>query len=207
LVDVVIAVAILGIIAACAYPGFLVVNNTITTSGRRDLTERAGDQILKEVVGEIRAGLLSDVELPPNAPSVTTLRPRTDVTLDELTSESEVPWDGQARVLRFRQTGTIKESDEGEDINKDGDQSDSFATGLLELTAGGSTRPLLTRAEVILGLPNYDGDLDGDGNADPMFEVEDRRVTVRIFLVNRGDGNRVITTGTRTTVHLRNQQE
>lgn len=206
MVDVLIGTAIVAIIIALVYPGFFVAKNTIATSGRRDLIERAGDQLMAKVVREVRAGLVTAIADSPNPPSVSTVRPRKGVALDEL-DDGAVPWDGATRTLRFRQTGTLREADEKDDVNKDGDKTDDFATGLLELVEDGEARPLLTRAEVILGLPGYDGDVDGDGNDDPMFERVDRTVTIRIFLVHKDDQGRILTTALRSSVHLRNHQE
>ena len=207
LIDTMIATAIVIVILGVAYPGFMIANDTIVESGRRDRLERAGDQLLKVLVEELRAGLVSGVTAPPAAPSVTITRPDRSVTLDQINNNGDVPWLPATRTIRFRQTGTLKEADEGEDLNRDGDQADTFALGVLEIDDGSEVRPLMTRAEVMLGLPGFSGDLDGDGIGDPLFTQVNRSVRIQLFLTDKNETGHRMKSDVTTTLHLRNVQE
>ena len=207
LIDMMIAIAIVVVILGVAYPGFMIANDTIIESGRRDRLERAGDQLLKVLVEELRAGLVSGVAVAPAAPSVTITRPDRSVTLAKINNDGDVPWLLVKRTIRFRQTRTLKEADEGEDLNQDGDQTDTFALGVLEIDDGTEVRPLMNRAEVMLGLPDFTGDLNGDGVGDPLFTQVDRRVRIVLFLTDKDDHGHRMKSDVSTTIHLRNVQE
>lgn len=207
LLDMVIAVSIVVVVLAVAYPGLKVANDTMATSGSKDRMERAGDKLLKTVIEEIRAGRVADVSATGVAPFITLSRPMRSVDLADLSPEGGTPWLTQNHTLRFRQTSVLVEYEAKEDINGDGDRNDRFAAGFLELDDGASVRPILTRAQVILGLPTYRDDVDGDGEPDPLFAVDRRSAVVEIHLISRDPQGRLAQCEARCSVHLRNPQE
>lgn len=205
LIDTVIGVALVVVILAVAYPGLRIANDTMATGGARDRLERAGDKMLKTLSHELRAGLVSAFQDSP--PSITVYRPDRGVSLSDMTGEGKTPWAANPRILRFRQMTTITETAEREDINGDGDRNDTYALGVLEIEENGEARPILERSRVILGMPNHVGDVDGDGEADPLFLKAGRSVRVVVHLITRDNNNRILRTAVRTTLHLRNLQE
>jgi type II secretory pathway pseudopilin PulG len=205
LLDMVIAVAIVVVLLSVAYPGLKVANDTMATGGARDRLERAGDQLLKSLTEELRAGLVTDIVNSP--PSITICQPRRDVKLSDISEEGGTPWSNVKRTIRYREVEHFSESAAKEDINGDGDQTDEFTLGLLELVQGAGASPLLTRAQVILGYPNHREDVTGDGVDDPLFVQDGRSLRFQINLVGRDAQNRLLRTTIRSTLHLRNVQE
>jgi len=89
----------------------------------------------------------------------------------------------------------------------DGDRSDKFALGVIERVENGVARPITDRARLILGLPGYTGDVDGDGMDDPLFDQQARIIRIEIHLVQREENGRFLRTTVRGGVHLRNIQK
>ena len=208
LVDVCIAVAIVVMICGVAYPGFIVANDTMAVSGQKIRLEGAADRILKTLTREIRTGRLVAVAPAGQAPWIDVHPPETGIALDKIDEKGTVPWDAaETHRLAFNETGRLKERDAKTDLNGDGDKNDEFALGVVELTAPQGTRRITQRGRVILGLPQYHEDLDGDGAPDPLFEVKDRRFTIRMFLVRRDQKGRYHRTNLTRSVYLRNTQE
>ena len=208
LVDVCIAVAIVVIICGVAYPGFIVANDTMAVSGQKTRLEGAADRILSTLVKEIRTGRLVAVAPAGQAPWIDIHPPRTGIALDKIDEEGAVPWDAaETRRLAFHETGRLKESDAKADLNGDGDRNDEFALGVVELTTPLGTRRITEWGRVILGLPQYREDLDGDGAPDPLFDVQGRRFTVRMFLVRKDEKGHYHRTNLARTIYMRNTQE
>ena len=207
LVDAVIAVSIVVIAIGVAYPGLKIANDTMKTSGRKDRIERAGDMMLKRIVGSRRGGRIVAMSEAPAPPEMTLGRVGQNVNLEEFEAKEEVPWENSTFTIRFRQIEVIKESEAGTDINGDGDRSDEFAAGLLEIDDGETARPITQSAQVLLGLPGYAKDVDGDGKSDPLFSRHGRTVTIDIHLVSRAQDGYLLKTSVRGTVRLRNAQE
>jgi hypothetical protein len=206
-VDVIIGTSILLIALSLAYPGFKVAKDSMSTGGRRDVIERAGDQLLKEVVAHLRSGQITNLDVAPEPPSVTVRHPQAVVDIENLGEES-IPWAAEARTIRFRQVAELDEAKRKIDFNRDGDRTDRFALGVLEkIIGGGAPKPITRSARVVLGLPGYAGDVDGDGEGDPLFERDDRSVRVSIHVVTRGEGGRLLRSRSHSIVHLRNVQE
>ena len=129
------------------------------------------------------------------------------------------PWGDAAGWLEyaFVSQDTLDEAGLG-DINGDGDTSDEFVRGWLVRkwhvdaehgvgTDGGLSQNLLwsvIQKETSPG--NYGGDIDEDGNADPLFFMADgsKALTISIWIYGRARGKPVIH-NVRTSVALRNQ--
>ncbi len=206
LVDAVIAAAIVVVAIGVAYPGFRIANDTIAVSTRKDSLERAADRILDRVIEEIRSGRILAVAESPEVPSVTLNRPGRGFGIEDLDTDGATPWQSTNVILRFRRTGTFQESAEGRDLNRDGDLTDSFALGVLEIVENGRARPLTRRGRILLGLPGYEGDVDGDGEDDPLFRRDGRRFTIDVHVLDDTRGEPLIATA-HGQVHLRNVQE
>jgi len=207
LVDVTIAAMITLIIVGVAYPGFIVANDTISRSGQKTRLENAADRIKKSIITQMRTGQLVKLEAKGVPPYVDLHPPRTGIALDEIAAEGTVPWQAITHRVQYRQTGTLSESKERVDINRDGDRNDTFALGLIELVTPEGTRPITQRGRVVLSLPNFDGDMNGDGKEDPLFEIDKRRFTVRMHMVFRGEKGHVHQTSLIHSVYMRNVQE
>jgi len=207
LVDISIATVITVIIVGVAYPGFMVANNTISQSGQKTRLEGAADRIKKALVSQFRTGQLIKVEAKGVPPYIDLHPPRTGIALDEIADEGSVPWQTVTNRVQYRQTGTLRESVERVDFNRDGDRKDDFAMGVVELVTPEGTRPITQRGRVILTLPNFDGDLNGDGTEDPLFEIDNRRLMLRMYLVYRDEKGQFHQTSLIHSVYLRNVQE
>ncbi len=212
LVDVVIATAIVLIIVGVAYPGFKTANDTIATSGRQDRMERQGDRALRLLTEEVRSGWITALTPSGQAPSVTIRSVRGAVNLADLAATGTVPWSTDERTIRFRQVETINEMSLEEDVNRDGDWNDTFALGVLESVETVGTEVVATpitgsASQVILALPSYAGDLNGDGIGDPLFEVDGRTLDIRLHQITRTEAGQILKTATRSKIHLRNPQE
>ncbi|MEN8149455.1 MAG: hypothetical protein ABFS86_06505 [Planctomycetota bacterium] len=208
LVDVCIAAAIVVVICGVAYPGFIVANDTMAVSGQKVRLEDAKDRILKALIQEVRTGRLVAMSPGGQAPWVDIHPPVTGIALDKIDDKGAIPWNpAETHRLAFRETGRLKEQDAGEDLNGDGDEFDEFALGVIELTTPLGTRRITERGRVILGLPLYTEDLDGDGAPDPLFGLRNREFTVRLFLVRQDVKGRYHRANLAHSIYLRNAQE
>jgi len=212
LVEVMIASAILVIVVGLAYPGFKTAGDTMATCGRQDRMERHGDRALQLLTQEVRSGWITEHSPPGAAPSLTIRRLQDDVELSDIAGSGAVPWATGERVIRFRQIDELAEANEGADLNRDGDRTDRFALGVLEsveIVDGEDVVARLTGASsrVILALPSFAGDLNGDGVGDPLFVVNDRILGISIRLVTRMENGRLLQTVTHSQIRLRNHQE
>jgi len=207
LLDVVIGAMLLAVVVGLAFPGFMVANDTISVSGARDRLERAADQMISEVVSRVRFSRVDAVTGAPLAPPGLTLTRAIRVEdLSDLDGEGAVPWEAESFGIQFRQTAVVKEADTNLDINRDGDKNDQFALGVLEIVEGGTAIPILQRARVMLGLPTYEDDLDGDGVPDALFTLDGQTFLIRLQVAGWDGKGRLITTVTTARVHLRNPQ-
>lgn len=206
LLDTMIGAMVVAIVVGLAYPGFMAANDTIATSGTRDRVERSADQILARLTSEFRGGQIVAESAAGEAPEITFARVSPDATLDDLDEGGEIPWAAETRILRFRETETISEALIEEDVNRDGDQTDNFVAGLLEIEEDGVARPITETGRVILSHTTYNGDLDGDGTGDPLFTRVDRQVQIEIHLLTRTTQGRLVTTAVRGAIRLRNAQ-
>lgn len=206
LVDVSIAVVIVVIIVGVAYPGFKVANDTISRSSQKARLESGADRIKKAVVQQMRTGQLAAISGPGVPPVIDIHPPRTGVDLTQINGDGDVPWKTETHKLGFRQTGTLRESKINIDINGDGDEYDDFALGVVELITPANTRPVTDVGRVILSLPSYEGDVDGDGKNDPLFEVKDRTFTMRMNLIFRDEKGHYHKASLTHSIYLRNVQ-
>jgi hypothetical protein len=209
LVDIAISTAILVIIVGVAYPGFKIANDTISTSGVRDRLERSGDRILKSILTEARSGKITAITEDAPNPQMVVRQPQTGLDLADIDVEGGVPWSDVDRVTRYREMETIKESDARQDLNGDGDRDDVFSLGVIEITDEVlGFRPIVSRPVVMRASPSMLGDVNGDGVADPMFEMNaiERRLTAHVYLLGRDANGRYIRTEVQGSVRLRNAQ-
>lgn len=89
--------------------------------------------------------------------------------------------------LAFVFEKTVRESEEGADLNGDGDRADSFDVGRLARTSSTGERLGIPRMDVYVPSGDRGGDLDGDGTPDPLFSLDpaNRQVVVRMGLLRR----------------------
>jgi hypothetical protein len=77
----------------------------------------------------------------------------------------------------------------------------------METEIDGVIRPITRTGRVMLPLPGYSGDVDGDGVADPLFFRDDRTFVVKFRLLTRTENGRYVTADVESTVRLRNVQK
>ncbi|MCU0726087.1 MAG: hypothetical protein MUE73_09905 [Planctomycetes bacterium] len=207
LVDMVIAATLLVVVFGLTIPGFMLAEDTITTGGTRDQLERTGDRILSEILGILRSGRLASISPPGGPPSLTVHRVRTDIELDDLTEETPDLFEPDPVVISFRTARILAESALRTDLNRDGDLADEFALGGLDLSDGEHARTFSGRPVALLGLPSFQGDLDGDAVDDPLFSFDGATVSVSLRLVSVEPGGRVLSASLRGSVKPRNSQE
>lgn len=207
LIELALSIAVFAAIVAVAYPAFIGANNTVSTGTSRDQMERKGDRLLEEVNGFLRSGRVVSVAAAPKPPAVTVVRVDRTVAIEDLPGDGDTPWAAEKETLRFRPVRTLSERDLDEDLNGDGDRKDEFSLGRLEIEDAGRVRSLSDTGLVMLGLPDYQGDLDGDGAPDPLFTFTERSVDVRLRLATRDGQGHFLTTTLGSTLRLRNQQE
>lgn len=207
LLELALTAVIFAAVLAVAYPAFHSANDTIATSNRRDVMERHGDRLLGEVRDFLREGRITSTPAANAPPEIRLVRVPSGLSLDEISEVGSIPWDSTEEAIRFRTKREIRESEIGEDLNGDGDRADRFAIGVLETEDSRGVRPITETGEVMLGLPSYAGDLDGDGVADPLFEVDERSVEIRIRLLARTAAGHYLKTELRGTLRLRNRQD
>ena len=174
--------------------------------------ERQGDRALSTLIGEVRSGWITGPAAPGQAPSLTFRPVQSEVLLSDLAEEGSVPWAHGERTLRFRQIEEIAEADEDSDINRDGDQSDRFSIGILEIVDIVDGEEVVKRitgasSRVILALPSFAGDLNGDGVSDPLFLIDGRILDISIRLITYTESGQLLQTVTRSRIKLRNPQE
>jgi hypothetical protein len=68
-------------------------------------------------------------------------------------------------------------------------------------------RPITRNGRVMLGLPTYEGDVDGDGEDDPLFEVTERRLDLKLVMVFREESGEFRKAALSRTMYLRNRQD
>lgn len=117
----------------------------------------------------------------------------------------------------FVQTGTYSEATNFQDINQDGDTNDTFSMGRIDKqwTAGTDSststnyiqESMPFSAPWILQIPgNTTGDVDGDGNADPIFFQNGNTITINLFIM-KPDEKTPIRMQVSGSVGLRNPQQ
>ena len=104
------------------------------------------------------------------------------------------------------------DADEGTDLNRDDDREDRFAIGVLEILETVDGEEVVTRitgasSRVILALPSFAGDLNGDGVGDSLFVVNGRMLDISLRLITRMESGQILKTVTRSRIKLRNPQE
>jgi prepilin-type N-terminal cleavage/methylation domain-containing protein len=73
-------------------------------------------------------------------------------------------------TLRFAAVGRVNETEVGTDLNRDGDTTDVFRLGsIVKETSSGFTSEFGGR-RIVVSIAD-DGDLDGNGDPDPLFEL------------------------------------
>jgi hypothetical protein len=184
----------------------------MATSGQQDRMERQGDRALRLLTEEVRSGWITGSSPSGQAPWLTFRAVQGEVALGDLAEDGDVPWETEERTIRFTEVETLDEAEIGEDLNRDGDRFDRYALGTIETVATVDGEEVFTRltgasSRVILALPSYAGDLNGDGVGDPLFVVNGRVLTISLRLITRTAAGQLLQTVTHSRIRLRNQQE
>ena len=207
LVELAISVMLMVIILGLAYPGFNLANDTISTCTQKARLQDAGERITAELIDLIRLGRLAEIGSPGELPYAIVHPPRTGIALGEITLTGAVPWSSDSVRIQYRKTGEVDEAGIRADLNGDGDRSDLFALGMVEIITPEGARPITHRGRVLLGLPGYEGDVDGDGKADPLFALTGRRFDLKLVMVFREDSGEFRKAASTRTLYLRNRQD
>lgn len=207
LIEAVIAVALMAIVLGLAYPGLTVTSGAISTYTQKARLEAAGEKISEKLVESFRLGQLDEIGPSNTAPYAIVHPPRSGIDLGQIAVDGVVPWQAESVRIQFRQTGTADEHKLRLDINGDGDQKDLFALGVLELVTPAGAKPITHRGRVMLGLPSYEGDVDGDGEDDPLFQVTGRRLDLKLVMVQREKSGEFRKAALAQAIYLRNRQD
>ena len=205
--EVVIGVALMAILLGLAYPGLTGASGTISTCTQSARLQEAGEKVFQELVDYIRLGQLDEIAPPHVAPYAIVRSPRTGIDLGEISDHGLVPWKAQSVRIQFRQTGTVKEEEIRTDLNGDGDRVDLYALGVLEIVTPEGARPITNRGRVMLALPTYAGDVDGDGEDDPIFAMTGRRLDLKLVMVQREETGEYRKAAASRAIYLRNRQD
>ncbi len=93
---------------------------------------------------------------------------------------------GSTYRIAFVADRKISERKAGNDLNGDGDSDDQLTLGYLERTTALGTKERVTPNVVLVDTKAPKSDLNGDGVADPMFELDSSKVLiVRLLLLKR----------------------
>lgn len=116
-------------------------------------------------------------------------------------------------AIQFVPIDSVSEADRGQDLNRDGDTSDIFDLGRLELlswnavaAAPNESRVRLCRPSILQERCNWGGDLDSDGLDDPIFlwvPAEGRLELQLNYLAGTLNGRDIVRRAA-TTLYLRN---
>lgn len=123
--------------------------------------------------------------------------------------------DGWSAIV-FVPVFEVREDETGDDINHDGDTEDVFDLGQIRRRSWSTADPTVPVFDLGLGPTavlqeqcNHGGDLDGDGFDDPIFlwDREQRRLHVRLFILGRTVRNQPIVRRVDSMIFLRNEPE
>ncbi len=207
LVELSVGVTLMVVILALAYPGFNAASGTISVCAQKARLSDAGDKVSKRLIDLIRLGRLAEIGDTGNPPHAIVHPPRTGIALDEMTTAGVVPWKTDSVRIQYRQSGSVSEAEARVDLNGDGDRSDFFALGMVDVITADGARPITNRGRVLLGLPSFEGDVDGDGLADPLFKLTGRRLDLKMVMVFREESGQFRKSVSTRTIYLRNRQD
>lgn len=117
-------------------------------------------------------------------------------------------------AIVYTPTGTVRETDTGDDINEDGDAVDVFDVGQLRRMIWDTANPGAVVEDLGLGPRailqeqcNWGSDLDGDGFEDPIFlwNEDTRQLHVRLYLIGRSVRDMPIVRRVESVMFLRNE--
>ncbi len=207
LVELAIGVALMLILLGLAYPGFNLASGTISTCTQQARLQDAGEKVSGELIDLIRLGRLREIGSQGVPPYAIIHPPRTGIALSEIASTGAVPWRSDSVRIQYRKTGEVHEAGIHADLNGDGDRLDLFALGIVEIITPEGTRPITHRGRVLLALPSYEGDVDGDGRADPLFKVAGRRFDLKMVMNYGEEPGKLRMAVLTRTLYLRNRQD
>jgi prepilin-type N-terminal cleavage/methylation domain-containing protein len=116
-------------------------------------------------------------------------------------------------ALVFVPISLVSEAELHVDLNKDGDETDTFEVGQIRARAWDTANPAAPASDIGLGpavilqeLCSSGRDLDGDGFDDPIFlwNPAEGRLHVRLFVLGRSKGEVPAVRKVETTIFLRN---
>lgn len=116
-------------------------------------------------------------------------------------------------ALEFVPVSLVTEAELHVDLNKDGDETDTFEVGQIRARAWDTANPATPATDIGLGPPvilqelcRRGHDLDGDGYDDPIFlwNPIEGRLHVRLFVLGRSKGEVPAVRKVETTIFLRN---
>jgi hypothetical protein len=101
---------------------------------------------------------------------------------------------------------TISEPNLRRDLNGDGDMTDVFDRGRILRTTSlpGAKISTVSGFYVVQPSGNWGGDIDGDGNADPLFRMSGKRVWVDLWMIATDQSGMQHLVRCQSSVQLRN---
>jgi len=220
LIEVMIVVAIFGLIVAGVMSVLKTANDNMAVDIPQGDMENIGHRLVEQIERMVRPSAATQITLPGgDGHAIQYMVPVDhdgdgDVLDDTFTIEwgafeQGVPTLGNFMIYQFvpaaGANGTFTESANGIDANRDGDLGDVFRRGYIEFeTEDGWSRLFGEPNLVCVNNAGWGGDVNGDGTADPIFDLQGNRLTISIWLMRIvGDGEPVLV-NVRSTVFLRN---
>lgn len=201
LVELVVVTAVMGVLSVIVTAGLDRTQDFATSEMSRTAATVRSSSALEKMRRELT---VARVDAPVASGTRVRFMLPIDVDGDGLVYDKagEITWgygiDGVAQAnaaawYSFVADQVITEAQVALDLNRDGDQADTFDVGHIEQQLPDGRNVRLTGSWVLQPLGNPGGDLDNDAVPDPLFEVEEtsraKLVRLRFTGVHRlGDG-------------------
>jgi prepilin-type N-terminal cleavage/methylation domain-containing protein len=218
LLEMVVAVAILSLVLLMAFGTMKRTTEVSSMESLRNQMERSGAESLEAMVEELNASsvlaIASDgslltfqvpVDLDGNG-TVLDADGNCEFGLDDLGVVSN----GSATLMFVQnQVGgnpeVLSEAALGRDLNGDGDRVDIYDRGrIVRNSTASALNRTLTGVRVIQPSGNWGGDIDGDGQADPVFRMNGKQVWIDLWTLGLDEAGTPHLIRCQTSLHLRN---
>jgi prepilin-type N-terminal cleavage/methylation domain-containing protein len=219
LLEMMVAVGVLGLVLLMAFSTMKSTTDISSMESIRNEMDRSGAEAMAKMSAELKSasilampadGSMLSFQIPVDLDGSGTVLDK-DGDCEFGINELGVISNGSISYSFVQNTKggnpeVLSEATLNRDLNNDGDKSDVFDRGRIERT---STAPaartrVLSGVWVIQPSGNWGGDIDGDGNADPIFRTAGKQVWMDIWMVAIDSSGTAHLVRCRTSLHLRN---